>query len=172
MPHSTRRDHGALGSIIRGVGASAVGTLVMDAFLYCDYRHEGGQQAFPGWESSEGVTSWDDAPAPARAAKRVLEGALGRDVPPRYARLLNNVAHWGLGLAAGAGYGLLAAGRGAPKVQAGFPFGAAVWASGYVVLPRLGVYEQIWKYDIETLAKDLAAHLVFGTATAAAFRLV
>ena len=44
-----------------------------------------------------------------------------------------------------------------------------VWAGGYVVLPQLGVYKQIWKYDLETLEKDLSAHLVFGTATAAAF---
>jgi hypothetical protein len=34
----------------------------------------------------------------------------------------------------------------------------------------LGVYKPIWKYDLETLAKDLSAHLVFGTATA--FRLL
>jgi len=52
------------------------------------------------------------------------------------------------------------------------PFGAAVWASGYVVLPLLGVYKPIWKYDFETLRKDLSAHLVFGTATAVAFRLL
>jgi hypothetical protein len=37
------------------------------------------------------------------------------------------------------------------------------------VLPKLGVYEPIWKYDLETLGKDLSAHLVFGTVTAAAF---
>ena len=54
----------------------------------------------------------------------------------------------------------------------GLPFGAAVWLSGYVVLPELGVYEPIWKYDLETLRKDLTAHLVFGTATAAVFRLL
>jgi hypothetical protein len=54
-------------------------------------------------------------------------------------------------------------------VRYGPPFGAAVWAGGYVVLPRLGVYREIWKYDLETLEKDLSAHLVFGTATAAAF---
>jgi hypothetical protein len=35
----------------------------------------------------------------------------------------------------------------------------------------LGVYEPIRKYDFETLEKDLSAHLVFGTATAAAYRL-
>src|SRR4051812_20739629 len=59
-----------------------------------------------------------------------------------------------------------------PKVWYGLPFGAAVWASGYVVLPQVGIYKPIWKYDLETLAKDLSAHLVFGTATAAAFALL
>ena len=47
-----------------------------------------------------------------------------------------------------------------------------MWAGGYVVLPQLGVYKPIWEYDLETLGKDLTAHLVFGTATAAAFDLL
>ena len=38
-----------------------------------------------------------------------------------------------------------------PRPRYGLPFGAAVWAGGYVVLPRLGVYKDIWKYDLETL---------------------
>jgi hypothetical protein len=78
----------------------------------------------------------------------------------------------GFGLATGAAYGLLLGSRRKPKVRYGPPFGAAVWASGYVLLPLLGVYQPIWKYDLETLGKDLSAHLVFGTATAAAFRLL
>ena len=40
------------------------------------------------------------------------------------------------------------------------------------MLPLLGVYKPIWEYDLETLRKDLSAHLVFGTATAAAFCLL
>jgi hypothetical protein len=36
----------------------------------------------------------------------------------------------------------------------------------------LSLYKAIWKYDLETLRKDLSAHLVFGTSTAAAFRLL
>ena len=40
------------------------------------------------------------------------------------------------------------------------------------MFPLLGVYKPIWKYDLETLGKDLSAHLVFGTATAAAFGLL
>ena len=61
---------------------------------------------------------------------------------------------------------------GRSKLWYGLPFRAAVWGSGYVVLPQLGIYEQIWEYDLETLRKDLTAHLVFGTATAAALMLL
>ena len=162
----------ALGSTIRGAAASAPGTLAMDATLYRRYRHDGGNAAFPGWESSEGLASWEDAPAPALVAKQLLEGVLKHELSPRYARLLNNATHWGFGLAAGAGYGLLLGSRRKPKLWYGLPFGAAVWASGYVVLPLLGVYKPIWKYDLETLGKDLSAHLVFGTATTGAFRVL
>jgi uncharacterized membrane protein YagU involved in acid resistance len=162
----------ALASAVRGLAASAPGTLAMDASLYRQYRRDGGEVAFPAWESSEGVSTWENAPAPALVAKKLLEAVLKHDVAPRYARFLNNATHWGFGLAAGAGYGLLLGSRRDPKVWYGLPFGAAVWASGYVVLPLLGAYEPIWKYDLETLGKDLSAHLVFGTATAAAFRLL
>ena len=161
-----------LGSIARAVAASALGTLAMDASLYRRYRHNGSDAAFAGWESSDGLVSWDDAPGPALVGKLVLERVLQHEVSPRYARLLNNVTHWGYGLAAGAGYGLLAGSRRRPAVWLGLPFGAAVWASGYAVLPQFGVYEPIWKYDLKTLGKDLSAHLIFGTATAAAFRLL
>ena len=161
-----------LGATVRGVAAAAPGTLAMDASLYRRYRHDGGNAAFPGWESSEGLVSWENAPGPALAAKVLLEGVFKREISPRYARLLNNATHWGFGLAAGAAYGLLIGSRRRTKVWYGLPFGAAVWASGYVVLPQLGVYKPIWKYDLKTLAKDLRAHLVYGTATAAAFRVL
>jgi hypothetical protein len=160
-----------LEATLRGVAASGLGTLAMDAWLYREYRRGGGDADFPGWESSQGLVGWEGAPAPALVAKRFLEAGLGREVPPRYARLLNNVTHWGFGLATGAAYGLLAVARHKPKLGYGPPFGAAVWAGGYVVFPLLGVYEPIWKYDARTLGKDLGAHLVFGTATAAAFGL-
>jgi hypothetical protein len=162
----------ALGPAARGVAAAAPGTLAMDASLYGQYRRDGGDAAFPAWESSDGLASWEDAPGPAQVARKLLGAVLGHDPSPRYARLLNNVTHWGFGLAAGAGYGLLLGSRRTPPVWYGIPFGAAVWASGYVVLPLLGVYQPIWRYDVETLAKDLRAHLVFGTATAAAFRVI
>ena len=97
------------------------------------------------------METWKNAPAPALVAKRLLECVTRRDVPPRYARTLNNLTHWGFGLATGAGYGLLVGSR-THRLWYGLPFGAAVWASGYAVLPRLGAYEPIWKYDLNARA--------------------
>jgi hypothetical protein len=45
------------------------------------------------------------------------------------------------------------------------------WATSYVVLPRLGVYQKMSEYEIEVLWKDLSAHLVFGTVLGLVFRL-
>jgi hypothetical protein len=156
----------------RGVVASAVGTLAMDSYLYYRYRRSGGAARFRDWETSRGLTSWDDAPAPAKVGRRVVEGLLGRELSPERARLVNNATHWAYGVAAGGPYGLLVGSVRSAKVRYGIPFGASVWAAGYAVLPTLGVYRPIWEYDLETLGNDLGAHLVFGLGTAAAFRML
>jgi hypothetical protein len=156
----------------RGVAASALGTLAMDLFLYRRYRREGGESGFGAWESSSGLESWDDAPAPAKVGKRMVETVTRRELSPRWARTVNNLTHWGYGMSAGAPFGVAASVVGSAPVLSGLPFGAGVWASGYVVLPVLGVYRPIWEYDLETLGKDLGAHLVFGLSTAAAFRVL
>ena len=168
--HSAAPQISPMSAIACGVAASALGTLAMDALLYRRYKRGGGESAFPAWESSAGLASWDDAPAPAKVGKRFVEAVTRRELAPQHARVLNNVTHWGYGLFAGAQYGVLAGSLRSPRVRYGLPFGAGVWAAGYAVLPALGVYKPIWDYDLETLGKDLSAHLVFGTATAAAFQ--
>lgn len=50
--------------------------------------------------------------------------------------------------------------------------GTAAFAASYTVLPAAGIYKPITEYDPETLWQDLSAHLVYGTATAVAFRLL
>jgi hypothetical protein len=67
--------------------------------------------------------------------------------------------------------GIAAESLGRPRTWYGLPFGAGVWAVDYAVLPAAGLYKPIQDYDRETLAKDLTAHLVYGT-TAAALRLL
>ncbi len=159
-------------SIGRGLVAGAVGTAAMDALLFARYRREGGDSPFASWELSSGLSSWEDAPAPAQVGRRFVEGLFGRPVPSARAALVNNVTHWAYGIAGGAQYGIAAGSLKVPRVAYGLPFGAMVWGAGYVVLPAMGLYEPIWKYDRKTLAKDLTAHLVYGLGTATALRLL
>jgi hypothetical protein len=53
-----------LGAVARGLVAGAVGTAVMDTFLLARYRRAGGARSAEEWESSAGVTSWEQAPRP------------------------------------------------------------------------------------------------------------
>jgi len=160
-----------IGAVVRGLAAGAVGTAAMDTLLYARYRRGGGETGPAAWESSAGVNTWEDAPAPAHVGKRLVEGLFGTELAPRYARLVNNVTHWGFGIASGAMYGLIAGSLPRPHIRDGLPFGAGVWSGGYVVLPAMKLYEPIWKYDLKTLADDLSAHLVYGLSTAAAWQL-
>jgi hypothetical protein len=161
-----------LGAIMRGLVAGTAGTVAMDALLFTRYRRGGGKDRLGRWEFSGGLDSWEDAPAPAQVGRRLVEGVTQRALPARRAALVNNVTHWSYGALAGLQYGVLGGSLGTPRVAYGAPFGAGVWATGYVVLPRLGLYKPIWEYDRVTLAKDLSAHLVFGLATAATFRVL
>jgi hypothetical protein len=161
-----------VGAIVRGLLAGAIGTAAMDALLFARFRRDGGETRFDKWELSTGVTNWEEAPAPAHVGKRLVEGLFDVELPPTRARLVNNVTHWAYGILGGAQYGIVAGSLPAPRIRYGLPFGASVWGAGYVVLPAMKLYEPIWKYDRNTLAKDLSAHLVYGLATATGLRLL
>jgi hypothetical protein len=161
-----------IGAIGRGLIAGAVGTAALDALLFSRYRRGGGEIRFRDWEFSSGVSGWDEAPAPAHVGKRLVEGLFATELPDRWARPVNNLTHWAFGILNGAQYGIVAGSLREPHIRYGLPFGASVWASGYVVLPAAKLYEPIWKYDVKTLANDLSAHLVYGLATASAMQLL
>ena len=161
-----------VGAVVRGLLSGAVGTSAMDTVLFVRYRRDGGTSSTVDWELSRGVTSWEDAPAPALVGKRLIEGLFQVELPPSRAPLLNNVTHWAYGALQGVLYGIVAGSLREQRVAYGLPFGAAVWGGDYVILPGLKLYKPIWQYDLETLAKDLSAHLVYGLATATTFRLL
>jgi hypothetical protein len=162
-----------LGALGRGLAAGVIGTTVFDAFLYGQYRRGGGESSLTDWEFSKGLESWDDAPAPAQVGKRLIEGAFQIELAPEHAKLVNNITHWGYGLLGAMQYGVVVGSlRGVPRILYGLPFGACFWSSGYIVLPAMKLYKPIWEYDARVLAKDLSAHLVYGLATATAFRLL
>jgi uncharacterized membrane protein YagU involved in acid resistance len=160
-----------LAAVTAGLLSGVVGTAAMDAVLYARYRRGGGKEAPLTWEFPP-TENWRQAPAPGQVARRVIEGFTQRPIPDRWARLTTIAAHWAFGAASGAAYGVVAGSLRQPRPQDGLPFGAAVWALGYVVLPQAGLYEQIWKYDVETLARDLTVHLAYGVTTATAFSLL
>jgi hypothetical protein len=144
----------------------------MDTLLFARYRRGGGESDFAAWEFSSGLSSWEQAPAPAQVGKRLVEGLFERELPPQRAALVNNVTHWAFGILGAAQYGIVVGSLCTRRIRYGLPFGASVWATGYVVLPAAKLYQPIWEYDRKTLAKDLSAHLVYGLGTAAAFRVL
>jgi hypothetical protein len=161
-----------IGALARGLISGAVGTATMDALLFVRYRRDGGTSRAVDWELSKGLSTWADAPASAQVGKRLVEGLFEVELPPTRASLLNNVTHWAYGIFQGTLYGLVAGSLPEQKVGYGLPFGAVVFAGDYVFLPAAKLYKPIWQYDIETLAKDLSAHLIYGLATATTFRLL
>ena len=156
-------------TIARGAAAGAIGTLTMDLLWYARYRRGGGEHSFPEWEITRDVKDWSEAPAPGQMARKVLEGVTGREVPVERAAAISNAMHWSYGVVWATTYSVVTKATGR-RWWTGALFGATVWASDYVILPLAGVYEPIWRYDVETLAEDLSAHLVLGTATDAALR--
>ena len=161
-----------VGAVVRGLLAGAVGTAAMDTFQFVGYRRGGGKERPVEWEFSEGLSGWEDAPAPAQVGKRLVEGLFEVELPPTGAELVNNVMHWAYGTLWGVLYGIVAGSLPKRRVRYGLPFGAAVWAGDYVILPAAKLYKPIWQYDAKTLARDLTGHLVYGLATATAMRLL
>ena len=96
-----------LAAAAAGLLAGAVGTVCLDAVQYLKYRRAGGTESPRAWEFAP-VDSWETAPVPGQAARRVIEGFTQRKLPDRSAWLTSTIAHWAYGSAFGAVYGILA----------------------------------------------------------------
>ncbi|WP_374009605.1 hypothetical protein [Leifsonia sp. LS-T14] len=161
-----------VGAIARGAAAGVVGTLAFDTWLYLQYRREHGSEPFADWEFSADVTDWDSAPAPAQVGRRIVDGLFQTRLPDARAASMNNLAHWVYALSGATAYGVVAGSLRRPHTAYGLLLGVGMWLSGYVILPPMHLYKKITEYDAKTLGKDLAAHLVYGTTTAAVFSLL
>jgi hypothetical protein len=157
-----------LGAGIRGAAAGVLGTAAMDVLWYYRYRRAGGESPFDDWETSAGLHDWEDAPAPARFGRLLVQLLLHRDLPARNARAVNNLVHWSTGAGWGAALGIAEYASDRHTAWYGIPFGAGVWLQSYVILGPAKLYKPIWDYDAKTLAEDLSAHLVYGFASATA----
>jgi hypothetical protein len=153
-----------------GALAGAVGTAAMDLLLYGRYRRDGGKDGLWSWEFAGNVMSWDEASAPGQLGRKTLRELTGEEPPDEWARPVTNIAHWATGIGWGVLYGASTPTDAAHPWARAFGLGPIAWLSGYVVLPLAKVYKPIWQYDGRTLAKDLSAHTLFGTAASATFR--
>ncbi len=152
-----------------GALAGTVGTAAMDAVLYRRFRRGGGQESGWHWESAEGVTEWSQASAPGQVGRKLLTVLLGHPPPDSWARRTTNAVHWATGISWGAQYGALASVTTRHPWWRAVGLGPTAWLTSYAVLPVIGVYQPIWRYDLKTLGQDLAGNVVFGLATSAAF---
>ena len=159
-----------LAAVAGGLLAGVVGTVCLDTVQFLKYRRAGGTDSPLGWEFAP-VRTWEQAPDPGQVARRVIEGFTQRKLPDRWAFRVSTAMHWAYGSGAAALYGILAGSLRSPQAVYGLPFGAAVWATGYVILPEGGLYKPIWDYDATTLAWDLTGHLAYGAGTGVTFRL-
>jgi hypothetical protein len=75
---------------------SLVVLAAMDLLQVARHRRGGGDDRLLAWEFSAGLTDWEQAPAPARIGKRVVEGVFQRRLLPERAGLVNNLMHPGL----------------------------------------------------------------------------
>jgi hypothetical protein len=152
-----------------GLLAGAVGTAAMDTLLYVRYRRDGGQDSLWRWEFAGGVTSWDKASAPGQLGQKLERLVSGQQPPDDWARATTNLVHWATGIGWGLQYAVLASRESRHSWIRALALGPVAWLASYALLPLAKVYKPIWEYDARTLADDLSAHLVFGTATSAVF---
>lgn len=155
--------------IVTGAIAGAAGTLAMDLLWYSRYRRGGGDQPFTEWEFSGSTSSFEEASAPGEVGKMAAD-AVGVELPDELAGTTTDVVHWLTGVGYGVGHGLLQEDRGA--VSGGVLTGLGAFSNSYATLGALGVYDPIWEHDPDTLRDDLSAHLVFGLAAGATYRLL
>ncbi len=163
-----------LGAAARGLVAGAIGTAFMTIAQELTAKLQGsgddGEQQGP--EQSQPEDPWQQASAPAKVAKRISEGVFQHEVSPDRISLLTHGMHWSYGTGWGAVYGLAQATIHAPTLRHGLLFGTGVWAMSYVELVPMGLYEPPWKYSPSAIATEVGYHLVYGTATAAAYSLL
>ena len=152
---------GLVRRVVAGVAAGMAGTLAMDLLWWSRYRRGGGEDGFTDWEFSASTTSFEEAGPPAQVGRRAA-ALVGVDLPDELAGTTTNVVHW----LTGVGYGLAhaAVSDGGRSLRSGLATGAGAFANSYATLGALGLYQPIWEYDGQTLAKDFSAHLLFGVA--------
>jgi hypothetical protein len=170
VPGTRRRPprvDGAFAACAQGLAAGLIGALAMTGWQELSSKLTAARSDGSG--SSEGEDPWEQAPVPAKVARRIGR-VVGWDPPAEHIGLLTNAMHYGYGAGWGVVYAVLPT-RAAdvPPPVRGVLFGTAVWLASYAQLVPMGLYEPPWRYSPTELALDLSYHLVYGAGTALGF---
>jgi hypothetical protein len=111
------------------------------------------------------ATGAEPSSTPAEVAKRVLRGALERQVSDEQTDVLNNAMHWLYGTGWGALYGLAAR-----RPTRGVAFALVVWGASLVELPAMKLAPPVWEMEPMSIAPDLGFHLLYGITVARVHR--
>jgi hypothetical protein len=154
-------------SVCLGLVAGVAGTGAMTAYQLGVAKLRGQPLGTPVPDS------WEEAPAPAQAAKKVVAAVgQGERVTRGQVPLLTNAMHWLYGTGWGVVYAAAFRRTGMPPLPGGLAFGAGVWGASYAELVPAGIYEPPWRYPAQELALDLSYHLVYGLALAGAYAVL
>jgi hypothetical protein len=145
-------------TLARGAAAGVAGTAAMTLYRQLVSRSS--------TQSTNGQQTWEDAPPPAKVARKVL-GAVGVDLSPQRIPLVTNVVHWAYGTAWGPAYAVLDGRADANPVAEGVALGTGVWALSFAVTP-VGLKAAPWRLGPGALARELSLHLVYGLGVAGA----
>lgn len=120
------------------------------------------------------ATGSESSSTPAEVGKRVVEGVLGREVPDDRMNALNQGMHWAYGTSWGLPFGIaVGSSRSSDSVvSSGIALAPLAWAAGRGELTAMKLAPPPWQDPPSSLAVDVGSHLVYGLATAAAFRAV
>ena len=167
--------------VLKGMAAGVLGGLaaswVMNQFqstwakLIDRVEKPHGAQSLQGGSPRHGVarelekrgSNQEDDNAAIRTGSAIAEFGFDKKLTHDEKELAGAVAHYAMGAASGAIYGIAAELAPATTVGVGLPFGAAVWAvADEGLVPALGLSKSATEYPLSIHAYAFASHLVFG----------
>lgn len=154
------------GDLIKGAIAGAVATWAMDRLTTFLYEHEDEEARAREDEARGGETAYQ------AAAEKAAE-AVGAELAPAERKRAGAALHWGLGVGAGAVYGVVR-----PRVPfvgdaEGVGFGSTFFLlMDEGVVPLLGLTPGPNAFPWQTHARGLAGHVVFGMVADATLKLL
>ena len=177
---SNHQDSDVLKGLTAGVLAGIAGSWVMNQFqsawakLMEGKEKPHGAQSLQDGSPQHGVaraleergSDSEEDNAAVRAGTAIAEFAFNTKLTRSEKQIAGAVAHYAMGAASGAIYGVAAELAPATTDGLGLPFGAAVWlVADEGLVPALGLSKGPTEYPASVHAYAFASHLVFGAST-------